>query len=127
MRDSVGWFFDTNGFFFPVDVFSETHAKSCGEVLVDQLKSQKPRDCSPHVSDPHLCSRLAYDLSVDPQLLDVVGDLIGSDILIWVSGLFAKEPFTDQATPWHRDLPGDNLCEGGYVTAWIALSRVTQD
>ena len=58
----------------------------------------------------------------DPDLLDMVAELLGPDLIVWGSHVFAKPAGTGQAVPWHQD--------GGYwghirpleaLTAWIAI------
>jgi ectoine hydroxylase-related dioxygenase (phytanoyl-CoA dioxygenase family) len=38
-----------------------------------------------------------------PEILDVVEQLIGPDIILWGSMLFCKPPKDGQAVPWHQD------------------------
>jgi non-haem Fe2+, alpha-ketoglutarate-dependent halogenase len=126
MKGKIGKNFRTNGYYFPVDVMPESHAESTGQKMSSQLADQRLSDPATHPRDPHLISRLAYDLAVNTAILDVVEQLIGPDILVWASGLFAKEPFTGRAIPWHRDVE-DASGREGYVTAWIALSAATRE
>jgi len=114
--------FEENGFYHPVDVVPAAEASRCCTALLD-LK-QPVEAGSP--ADPHLRMKLAYDLAVHPRMLDTAEALIGPDIMIWVTALFAKEPHVGREIPWHRDLPHLGPEARGYVTGWIALTPVTR-
>ena len=50
---------------------------------------------------------LRYDLSFlnyarDPNILDMVAQVIGPDIILWNSSFFAKPAVNGKKTPWHR-------------------------
>jgi hypothetical protein len=62
------------------------------------------------------------------RILDMVESLLGGDIILWNSHLFAKTPQDSREVPWHQD--------GRYwgairplatVTLWLALNDVDQD
>ena len=62
-----------------------------------------------------------------PEIIAMVGQLIGPDIILWSSGYFGKPAGVGKATPWHQD--------GGYwpirplatCTAWVALDDATPE
>src|SRR5437764_12531764 len=51
----------------------------------------------------HLHLRFAYDLVTHPRILDAVEDVLGPDVLVWSSSVFAKEPHTPSYISWHQD------------------------
>lgn len=64
----------------------------------------------------------------DPRILDRVERILGPDIMVWSSEFFVKEPRSDKIVSWHQDLTYWGLGEtDGEVTAWVALSDVTQE
>ncbi len=62
-----------------------------------------------------------------PEILDAVGDLIGEDIIVWGSALFAKKGVGGKATPWHQDGHYWPIRPLATVTAWIAVDDVGTD
>src|SRR5205823_6190052 len=55
--------------------------------------------------------------------LDAVEDLLGPNLLVWATELFAKPPHSPTVSiGWHRDRPYLGLKSGVTATAWIALS-----
>lgn len=59
-----------------------------------------------------------------PEILDTVRALIGDDIIVWGSALFAKRGMGGKATPWHQDGHYWPICPLQTVTAWIAIDDV---
>jgi phytanoyl-CoA hydroxylase len=59
-----------------------------------------------------------------PEILDTVRALIGDDIIVWGSALFAKKGKGGKATPWHQDGHYWPIRPLQTVTAWIAIDDV---
>jgi non-haem Fe2+, alpha-ketoglutarate-dependent halogenase len=114
-----------DGIVFPVRVLPSEEAEKY-RLACDELEAElggKPRTIE--VRQMHLHFRWAYELATRPRLLDAVEDLLGPDLLIWATELFAKHP--QDATVsigWHRDAPYMGVA-GMSTTAWIALSDST--
>ena len=53
--------------------------------------------------------------------------ILGSDILCWASGFFAKAPGDGSFVSWHQDATYWGLSSNEVVTAWIALSPSTPE
>ncbi len=85
----------------------------------------------PHYADMHpaLLEEGAPwpEFGAQAEILTMVGQLIGEDIILWSSGYFGKPADVGKATPWHQD--------GGYwpirplatCTAWVALDDATPE
>ena len=67
------------------------------------------------------------DLARDPEILDLVEQVIGPDIILWGCHVFCKPAGDGHETPWHQDghywpiRPLDNC------TVWVALDPSTVD
>ncbi len=73
----------------------------------------------------HVYFEWAYRLAVHPAMLDAVEDLIGPDIGVLSTIVFAKPPDGTKYVSWHQD-GRPMLRKGGpmrSLTAWIALSE----
>ena len=73
---------------------------------------------------------LAYDRSFlefakDPQILDMVEQLIGPDFALWNSSFFAKPANGGHATPWHQDGEYWPITPLATCTVWIAIDSAT--
>jgi hypothetical protein len=113
------------GILFPVRVLSPEEARRYRHAC-DDLEAHlggKPRTIE--VRQMHLHFRWAYELATQPRLLDALADLLGPDLLIWATELFAKHP-RDPAVSinWHRDRRYMGFV-GETATAWVALTEST--
>jgi ectoine hydroxylase-related dioxygenase (phytanoyl-CoA dioxygenase family) len=111
--------------------------------LLDRMRESLERLLrdNPHVSpDAMYCPHRPYsaeqglrgsaawiEYARSPELLDVVEDLIGPDIILWGSTLFGKPADIGKEVPWHQDgeyWPIDPLAT---CTVWVALDDSTPD
>jgi hypothetical protein len=68
-----------------------------------------------------------FKVLIEPSLLDLVEQIIGPDIILWGSSIFAKPPGVGKAIQWHQ--------EGHYwpmrpliaTSAWIAIDDAAPD
>ena len=78
---------------------------------------------------PHLHK---YDLGFlnyarDPNILDMVGQVLGSDLILWNSSLFAKPAKNGKKTPWHQDGEYWPIRPLETCTVWIAIDDATKE
>jgi non-haem Fe2+, alpha-ketoglutarate-dependent halogenase len=115
--------FHEDGVVFPIRAFSADEAddyrRECDRL--EALLGGRPRTVE--VRQMHLHFPWAYRLATQPRLLDAVEDLLGPDLLIWATELFAKHP-DDRVVSigWHRDGAYMGLEPEHTLTAWVALS-----
>jgi non-heme Fe2+,alpha-ketoglutarate-dependent halogenase len=110
------------GIVFPVLALSPEEVLKYRQAC-DELEAHlggKPRTVE--MRQMHLHFRWAHELATHPRVLDAVEDLLGPDLLVWTTEVFAKHPH-DRAVSigWHRDRPYMGLV-GESTTAWVALS-----
>jgi ectoine hydroxylase-related dioxygenase (phytanoyl-CoA dioxygenase family) len=116
-----------DGFFFPYDVVSQAEA---AEILAD-LEAGEAETAADRAKLSMLRgypARLlpSFDRLIrQPRLIDAVSQLIGSDLLVWGSGLFIKEANSKSFVSWHQDLNYWGLDGANEVTAWVALTPAT--
>lgn len=75
---------------------------------------------------------LAHDLSFlnyarIPEIVEMVGQVLGGDFALWNSSLFAKPAYTGSRTPWHQDGEYWPIRPIATCTAWIALDDSTPE
>lgn len=111
------------GVAYPIRVLDTDEAerfRSATEAL-ERALGGAPRTIE--VRQMHLHFRWAYELATAPRVLDAVQALMGPNLMIWATELFAK-PANDPNLfiAWHRDRPYMGF-DGEVVTAWISLAR----
>ncbi|MEM7563622.1 MAG: phytanoyl-CoA dioxygenase family protein [Pseudomonadota bacterium] len=122
-----------NGFLFPIDLFD---ASGVQQILdeIDQARCDCVARNMPDGIDlylrnnAHLMMPFVSDVASNPRLLDKIESILGPDLILWSAEFFVKKAATEKIVTWHQDLTYWGLGETDEeVTAWIALSDVTQE
>ena len=74
----------------------------------------------------HIMCRWMDELARTPAILDAVESLLGPNLLLYTTRFFIKEPRSDGIAAWHQDCTYFGLRPFDHVTAWVALSDVTE-
>ena len=115
-----------DGIVFPLRVLSGDEAAAYRREC-DELETRlggKPRTIE--VRQMHLHFPWAYQLATHPKVLDIVETLLGPDLLVWATELFAKHPHdANVSIGWHRDCTYMGLKAEHTTSAWIALADST--
>ena len=72
---------------------------------------------------PNLISKFFDSFLDHPSILDKVKELIGENIYVWSSAIFAKAPGEGKIVSYHQDNPYWQLSTENVVTVWIALTK----
>jgi len=75
----------------------------------------------------HLRLAMLAEVARHPAILDAVEAIIGPDILVFTSTVWAKEPRDRHYVSWHQDSAYFGLEPHEEVTAWVALSDSRRD
>ena len=70
----------------------------------------------------HLLFRFLADLVRHPRILDAIEDVLGPDLLCWISNFFIKEAADPAFVSWHQDSTYWGLSAPEVATAWVALT-----
>jgi non-haem Fe2+, alpha-ketoglutarate-dependent halogenase len=74
----------------------------------------------------NLCFTWAYDVAMDPVVLDCVEALLGPEIVVMGSIVLSKHPGHDAYVGWHQDSVNDGDDAEPAVSAWIAVTDSTR-
>ena len=116
-----------DGFYAPVRVMPaaqahevrlalEAHEAQAGQPLQGNMRHKT-----------HLLFTWADALVHHPAVLDAIEDAIGPDILCWTTNFFIKEAASPGFVSWHQDSTYWGLDPDEVITAWVALTEVTQE
>ncbi|HVF10746.1 MAG TPA: phytanoyl-CoA dioxygenase family protein [Abditibacteriaceae bacterium] len=67
-----------------------------------------------------------YDIVTRPLLVEYLQDLLGPDVVCFVSQYVRKEPGSEQIVVWHQDASFNPMAARG-VVVWLALDDATLD
>ena len=119
--------FEAQGFVAPVAVLSPNDAEHY------RLRLEKASAAMPEIAQrvlkmkSHLVFGCLDELVRLPAILDAVESLLGPNILVWTSSLFAKRPSSADFVSWHQDIAYWGLDPPDIVTAWVALTDSMPD
>lgn len=65
------------------------------------------------------------DLARDPEIVELVSDVIGQDVILWGCHVFCKPAGEGYETPWHQDGHYWPIRPLATCTAWVALEEST--
>ena len=66
------------------------------------------------------------DIATHPDLLDMMEQLVGPDLILWGSVLFYKRAHEGPVTPWHRDATAYPIEPLATTSVWIAVTDSTR-
>ena len=117
--------YNRSGVLFPIPVLSpeqiDVSQKGYDELM--EAFGRKPK--SVELAVTHLNFPWAYQLVTHPAVLDAVEGVLGRDLLVWASSIFAKPPHDPGYITFHQDATYWGLDSPQVTTAWIALSPST--
>ena len=116
--------YDRDGFLFPVRVMSEDDATKFGQQVQETEEAGKLKARGGETKF-YLRFPWVHELATRPELLDIVEDIVGPDIMIYHNALWAKRGGGGHYVSWHQDNTyfGHYPCE--VLSMWIALTPVT--
>lgn len=100
---------------------------------LEMIRGDHARLVARHPEYADYCpSVLAYDLSFlnyarNDAILDMVEQVIGPDVMLWNSSLFAKPARVGRKTPWHQDGEYWPVRPLATCTVWIAIDDSTAE
>ena len=119
--------FDSQGFLAPVFALPQDAAEHY------RLRLERAAAAQPGISQrvlkmkSHLVFGCLDELVRLPAILDAVESLLGPDILVWTSSIFAKTAASPDYVSWHQDMAYWGLEPPEIVTAWVALTDSRPD
>ncbi len=117
-----------DGYVFPIDAFPFDQAGYYRRKLEElEARGEGHRlGNKGQLNFAHVLFRFAYEIVTSAAVLDPVEAVLGPDILLWGSTFFIKEPQTPSYVSWHQDLRYWGLEDSAEVSAWLAISPVTE-
>ncbi|MBW8721869.1 MAG: phytanoyl-CoA dioxygenase family protein [Polaromonas sp.] len=72
-------------------------------------------------------SRDFFDLAMNPDIIDLVAQAIGPDVILWGCHVFCKPAGEGYETPWHQDGHYWPIRPLANCTVWVALEPSTRE
>jgi len=116
--------FDRDGFLAPVSSGLSAEYMMSVRDRIERAERESQKAGMGLFLNAHLKHKWWHSLCTCPEILDVVEDLLGPNILIWKSQLWIKEPNNMSFVGWHQDATYWGLDPPDSVNAWIAVTDV---
>lgn len=114
--------FKSNGYFMKKRAITAEHAFDCRR-RIEAMELALGEDCNKRMKiKAHVVAPWMVDLSRHPVILDAVESILGPDILLFGSSMFAKSANSDKFVSWHQDSAYYGLSPNNSVTAWLAFT-----
>ena len=114
--------YNENGYIAPIDILSLEQVKIIREEI-DYVEKKWPNEINGlNRNNIHYYSPIFDQIVHNSNILDVVEDIIGPNILCWASSFFNKDARDPSYVSWHQDSTYWGLSEPDVVTAWVALT-----
>lgn len=114
-----------HGWLAPIDVMSPDEARQIREALEAAEAGFPEHLHAENRNNAHHTFPFLAELAVDDRIVDVAEALVGPDIALWSTVLFAKAPRSGSFVSWHQDARYMGVVGDNHVTAWIALTSST--
>ncbi len=101
--------------------------------VLEDLRADQARLVTRHPELRQYCPNLlSYDLRFleiarTPEIVEMVGQILGPDFALWNSSLFAKPAADGKRTPWHQDGQYWPIRPLATCTVWIAIDDSTTE
>lgn len=118
-----------DGFVVPRYRLPEQHVAKL-QALTLKLVEDNPTLADRHMVGPHVpgsgfeglkTSPGWMDIATHPDIVDMVEQVIGPDLILWGTGVFYKRALAGPATPWHRDAEHTPIKPLATTSVWIAV------
>jgi non-heme Fe2+,alpha-ketoglutarate-dependent halogenase len=113
-----------NGIVYPIEVMPVSTAQNYRagfEELEVELGGH-----TRYVAMTHLYFRWAFEVAVEPKILDAVELILGPDLLVQSTLILCKYPNDESFVTWHQDFNYASQDSSPTISAWLALSDSTR-
>lgn len=114
----------------PLDTL-ETVRAAYDRLLADNSDIVSDIMLGPHMARPGAQgvrgAPIWLDLARRPEILDMVQQLIGPDLILWGTTIFGKPARSGKETPWHQDGDYYPIRPLETLSVWIALDDATPE
>jgi non-haem Fe2+, alpha-ketoglutarate-dependent halogenase len=115
--------YERDGVVFPVGALGADQAAAARMRFEEVARLLGDNPSAVRFGQWHLFFRWAYGLVTNRAVLDAVEDILGPDLLVHSSTVFAKPPKSPRFISWHQDGHYIGLDPPLWTSAWIALSE----
>ncbi len=101
--------------------------------MIEDIRARHTRFVEKHPEFRDYCPALLHlddgfvEYCRQPEILDMVSQVLGPDFALWNSSFFAKPAHDGRATPWHQDGEYWPIRPLATCTVWLAIDESTTE
>lgn len=127
LTDSQVAAYERDGFIAPIDAISPEEAAEC-MAKIEAFEREAGGDVSSIIRVRSvLAFRWLLDLARNPAIIGAFQDIMGPDVLLYLSAIWSKAPGTQKYVSWHQDGAYYAFDRHIGATIWIALTDSTSE
>jgi len=111
------------GWIAPIDIMSEDEAGHYLAQLEDAEKKYPDSFAKKNRNNPHISFPFIADIAFNKKITSIAASIVGENMALWSSVLFAKEPKSNAYVSWHQDATYMGLNSDNLTTGWLALTH----
>ena len=115
--------FNERGYLCGYTVFQGAEVEQNREYFDGLLRNAAASGIDPGygIADYHVSCQKLYDIARNPAILEYVEDLLGPNVVLWHTHVFAKSAGETKSVPWHQDATYWPLTPTKTITVWLAI------
>ncbi len=117
--------YEKSGIGFPVSVLKAAEVDYFRSAVEELQEALGGKPSAEDMAQTHIAFKWAHQLVTHTKILDAVEMLIGPNLLVWSTSIFAKYPRDPGFISWHQDGTYWGLDSYEVATAWVALTNST--
>ena len=125
LRDDQLAHYREHGWVAPIDIMSVDEATEL-RVTLEAAEAAYPDHLhAENRNNAHHVFPFLAEIALDQRIVDVAEIIVGPNIALWSTVLFAKAPQSGSFVSWHQDARYMGVTGENHVTAWLALTSST--
>ena len=125
-REKLTLSLQNSGVSLPFRLLSLAQAKTVTESVIPKLELTPVAGATTALTTRHLDNQQIYSVATDRKILDRLLPVLGERIVLWQSHFFIKDGHQARV-PWHQDAYHWPLQPRVAISAWLALTTVTEE
>jgi ectoine hydroxylase-related dioxygenase (phytanoyl-CoA dioxygenase family) len=122
LSDQQKAFYRQNGYLLGLPrIYSPAEMQRINAELPSLLALLEPGETAKDIREWHETSTYLYEMVMNPEIHDLVEDILGPNFYCWASSFFIKEPYSSATVGWHQDAYYWPMHPHHTVTVWLAF------
>jgi len=115
------------GWIAPIDIMSEDEATHILASLEEAEQKYPNAFSAKNRNNAHISFPFIADIAFNKKITSAAASIVGENLALWSTVLFAKEPKSSSFVSWHQDATYLGLASHNLTTGWLALTHSNEN